>query len=138
MKSKKVGKTIAIVLLVILVIFLGYLSYNYFVGITPTQKIERKLEKLTKSFFEDYYYDLVLNNEGSKKGTAKYLSQFKKTGLRISLDSLKAYYDNNGGMNYTMFAKCDENKTQVIIYPKKPYTRYSYKLDTELSCKKSN
>ena len=137
MINKKIGKIIAIIILIILVIILGYLSYNYFIGLTPTQKLERKLETMTKSFYNDYYYDLIVQNEGSKEGATKYLSKYSKSGLKISLDSLKTYYENNGGINYTMFADCDENKTIVTIYPKKPYKKYNYKLDIKLSCKKN-
>ena len=57
MKAKRVGKTIAIILLILIVFALGYLVYSYFYGVTDEQKIEIKLKKMTKSFYEDYYYE---------------------------------------------------------------------------------
>ncbi len=55
MKKKKVGKIIAIFFLIILVLSLGYLVYSYLNSGTEEEKIERKLKKMTKSFYEDYY-----------------------------------------------------------------------------------
>jgi hypothetical protein len=135
MKRKKVGKVIAIVLIILLVAFAGYLSYSYFIGITPEDKLEKKLNKMTKSFYEDYYYDIVADEQGNEDNIAVYLSKYAEKGLKISFDSLKAYYDNIGGMNYTEFKDCDENKTIVTIYPKSPYTKTDYSLKVKLSCK---
>ncbi|MBR6112943.1 MAG: hypothetical protein IKP79_00330 [Bacilli bacterium] len=135
MKRKRVGKIIAIVLLVLIIGFAGYLSYSYFIGITPEDKLEKKLIKMTKSFYEDYYYDIVADEQGTEDNIAVYLSKYAGKGLKISFDSLKAYYDNIGGMNYNEFKDCDENKTIVTIYPKSPYTKADYTLKTTLSCK---
>ena len=134
MKVKKVGKAIAIFLLIILVLVLGYLVYNYFYGGTKEQKIERKLKKMTKSFYEDYYYDLLLEDKGSSDKVVEYLSKFSKTGLKISFDSLKAYYDQTSNMNYTELTVCDEIDTKVIIYPKEPYGKTDYTMEYKLSC----
>ena len=135
MKAKKVGKVIAIFLLIIFILALGYLVYNYFYGGTVEQKIERKLNKMTKSFYEDYYYDLLVDSKGSKEEAINYLKQYEKIGLKISYDSLKVYYDQKGYMNYTILKDCDENETKVLIYPKNPYGKKDYKTSFKLSCK---
>ena len=134
MKAKKVGKVIAIFLLIVLVMALGYLVYTYFYGGTREQKIERKLKKMAKSFYEDYYYDLLVEQKGSNDQAIVYLSNFADTGLKISFDSLKLYYDENAKMNYTELADCNENATKVIIYPKSPYGNKDYTMKVQLAC----
>lgn len=136
MKRKKFGKGLAIFLLLILFIVLGYLLYTYFYGGTEEQKRERKLTKMAKSFYEDYYYGLLEEEKGSNDKVVIYLSNFADTGLKISFDSLKLYYDENGNMNYSEFADCDENNTIVKIYPKAPYTNKDYTIKVQLSCDK--
>ena len=136
MKKKRVGRVIAIILLIILLMFLGYLVYNYYFGASKEQKIERILKKMTKTFYEENYYDMLLDEKGSKENVVEYLGKYSKTGLRISYDSLKAYYDMNHKMNYTDLSNCDEFETKVIIYPKSPYNKTSYTLDYILSCDK--
>ena len=139
MKLKKVGKIIAIILLVVFILFLGYLTYNYFFGRTEEDKRKIQLVKMTKSFYEDYYYGIVKEEQGSEDNLVVFLSGYADTGLKVSLDSLKTYFDNNGGgMNYTEFADCDENKTVVTIYPKSPYSKKDYMLKIDLSCEKVN
>ena len=134
MKKKKVGKIIAIFFLIILVLSLGYLVYSYLNSGTEEEKIERKLKKMTKSFYEDYYYDLLVESKGSKEDAITYLKAYKDNGLKISYDSLKTYYDQKAGMNYTELASCDENETKVVVYPKEPYGNKDYTLDYILSC----
>ena len=33
-----------------------------------------------------------------------------------------------------MKKQCDKNNSQIIIYPKAPYTQTSYKMDIKLDC----
>ena len=134
MKRKKFGKGLASFLLIILLVALGYLVYTYFYGGTDEQKLERKLTKMAKSFYEDYYYDLLVEEKGSNDQAIVYLSKFADKGLKISFDSLKLYYDENGNMNYSDFKDCNVNKTIVTIYPKAPYTNKDYTTKVKLAC----
>lgn len=134
MKAKKFGKGLATFLLIVLLIIMGYLVYTYFYGGTREEKIERKLKKMAKVFYEDYYYDALVEQKGSSDQAIIYLSNYADTGLKISFDSLKTYYDEIGNMNYTELMDCDENNTKVIIYPKTPYTNKDYSMKVSLSC----
>ena len=134
MKRKKVGKAIATLLLIVLIPFMGYLLYTYFYGGTKEDKIEKKLLKMAKTFYEEYYYDALVEQKGSEDNAIVYLSGFADTGLKISFDNLKVFYDKNSSMNYTDLMECDENRTRAIFYPKSPYGKKDYTVKTELAC----
>ena len=130
----KVGRKIAIFVLVILFIILGGLLYIYYYGGNGEQPLERKLRKMAKSFYEDYYYNLVVEDKGSKEDAIVYLSGYADSGLKISYDNLKIYYNQKNNMNYTDLSVCNEEKTRVIIYPKSPYGNKDYEMEVELLC----
>ncbi len=98
MKRKKVGKAIATLLLIVLIPFMGYLLYTYFYGGTKEDKIEKKLLKMAKTFYEEYYYDALVEQKGSEDNAIVYLSGFVDTGLKISFDNLKVFYDKNSSI----------------------------------------
>lgn len=134
MKRKKFGKVLAILLLLILIPFLGYLLYTYFIGGTKEDKIEKKLIKMGRTFYEEYYYDALVEQKGSADNAISYLSQFADKGLKISFDNLKTYFDKNNFMNYTELMDCNVDKTRAIIYPKAPYGKKDYEIKADLSC----
>lgn len=140
MKAKKVGKTIAIILLILFIVALGYLLYYYFFGGTQEQVIEKKLSRMASKFYKDFYYDDLVEKKGSANDAIEYLKGYKDKGLKVSYSNLKEYYDEFGNsMNYTDLSVCDEDNTFVLIYPKSPYSNkdftIGYKLDCELEKK---
>ena len=86
------------------------------------------------TFYEEYYYDALVEQKGSQDNAISYLSQFADRGLKISFDNLKTYYDKNSLMNYTELMDCDVDKTRAVIYPKAPYGKKDYTIKAELSC----
>ena len=134
MKRKKFGKGLAILLLILLIPFMGYLLYTKFYGGTKEDKIEKKLLKMGTMFYEEYYYDALVEQKGSEDNAISYLSQFADKGLKISFDNLKTYFDKNSLMNYTELMDCDVDKTRAVIYPKAPYGKKDYDIKAELSC----
>lgn len=135
MKRKKFGRGLATFLLILLIIALGYLLYTYFYGGSKEDKIERKLIKMTKTFYEEYYYDALVEEKGSKDNAIVYLSKYADKGLKISFGSLKEYFDTEkGNMNYTELMDCNENDTRAIIYPKSPYGKTDYSIKIKLAC----
>lgn len=135
MKVKRVGKTIATILLILFVLTLGYLLYYYFFGGSAEQRIERKLNKMVSKFYSDFYYDELVEQRGSASDAIKYLESYKDKGLKVSYSSLKEYYDEFGdNMNYTELSVCNEDNTYVIIYPKSPYGKKDFTIGYKLDC----
>ncbi|MBR4830453.1 MAG: hypothetical protein IKZ96_01630 [Bacilli bacterium] len=136
MKAKRVGKVIATIFLILFILVLGYLVYSYFFGGTDEQRIERKLNKMAKDFYEKCYYDELVEQKGSASDAIEYLKDYKDKGLKVSYSSLKEYYDEFGSkMNYTELSVCDEDNTYVLIYPKSPYGKTDFTVGYKLNCK---
>lgn len=139
--NKKVFIRAGLFCLVCLVI-LGLLIFG---GIKLFQKINHStkdeltlyLEEMGKEFYEDFYYEQLGSTLEEK---ANFLSQYEKIGIKISLDTLSKYKGNifkdkiDKFINKDNNQKCDKGTTKVIIYPKKPYEKTSYKMVTEIEC----
>lgn len=94
--------------------------------------VKSDLKKLTKSFYGYYYDDNDKNND-----IKSFLTQFKGTGLSITLGDLEIYLEARTGkkIEYKSLEKCDRANTKVIIYPKEPFKKSDIDLKYELNCK---
>lgn len=105
---------------------------------TQKDKLNGYLSELGKSFYEDYYYDAIESkNEDAKRD---FLSKFKDIGIKVDLDNLSRY--NGNGLeektkefkNEMKNEECNSKDTKVIIYPKEPYGKTDYELESVLEC----
>lgn len=96
------------------------------------------LEDMGKDFYETFYYEQLGT---TSKEREDFLNQYKDIGIKVSLETLSRY---QGSKNIKIAEKfvdaktkkaCDRDSTKVIIYPKSPYKRDTYKLETVLDCK---
>lgn len=130
-KRSNRGKTIAIIVLVLLFIFVGLLV---FLNLDSERRAKTRLNQLAKVFYSYYYKD---NSDKEDKDKIKvFLSNYAASGLTIRLKDMRIYIDSKKVENYSLLKKCDEEKTKVIIYPKAPYEKNDFKVKTVLSCKK--
>lgn len=104
---------------------------------TQKDKLNGYLNELGKSFYEDYYYDAMASqNEDAISDT---LSKFSGIGIKVNLDNLSRY-NGDGVEEKTKEFKnekdeeCDKKNTKVIIYPKEPYGKTDYEIETVLEC----
>ena len=99
--------------------------------------LEKSLSDMGKDFYENFYYEQV-GSSADEKTTL--LSKFSEVGIKIDLDNLERY--NNGEFkdeigkfkNSKSNEKCSKTNTKVIIYPKSPYGKTDYKIETQLDC----
>ena len=139
---KKKGPMIAVILLIISLMLFGFLSYTFFYNLkNPNASISRnefsdKLTKMGETIYKDYYYEITKVDKTDEE-LKEYLKMFNKVGLSFNLVELSKYSDENkeiidGFLNSN--SKCNKENTRVIIYPKEPYSKVDYTVETQIDC----
>lgn len=135
-KRKLNKKTLAIVAALLIVVILVVLLVIF--GKKSNEKeLESSLNKMGASFYENFYYEQIGSSADDRTSL---LSKFSTIGIKIDLENLGRYNDGEFKKDIKEFKnsltgeKCNQTKTKVIIYPKSPYGKTDYKIETELSC----
>lgn len=135
-KRKLNKKTLALVVAVLIVVILVVLLVVF--GKKSNEKeLESSLNKMGASFYENFYYEQIGSSADDRTSL---LSKFSTIGIKIDLENLGRYNDGEFKKDIKEFKnsltdeKCNQTKTKVIIYPKSPYGKTDYKIETELSC----
>lgn len=135
-KRKLNKKTLAIVAAVLIVVILVVLLV-VFSKKSNEKELESSLNKMGSSFYENFYYEQIGSSADDRTSL---LSKFSTIGIKIDLENLGRYNDGEFKKDIKEFKnsltgeKCNQTKTKVIIYPKSPYGKTDYKIETELSC----
>ena len=134
--SKK--KIIAIIGVIAVILVGGFVIYKTMNGSRNDGKLQNKLEKLGKSFFEDYYYP---SQERTQKDVKEFMSKFTHNGIKIDLTNLfkVSSLDKDLLNEVKVLAdelKCDYNKTKIDFLPKEPYGAKDYEMTVDLECEK--
>lgn len=135
-KRKLNKKTLAILVALLIVVILVVLLVVF--GKKSNEKeLESSLNKMGSSFYENFYYEQIGSSADDRTSL---LSKFSTIGIKIDLENLGRYNDGEFKKDIKEFKnsltgeKCNQTKTKVIIYPKSPYGKTDYKIETELSC----
>lgn len=133
--KKNIFYLVILVILIIIFCVLLYLRNNN--STNQKDEIKKYLETTVKDYYEEKYYDQVSSYTGDIE---QFLKNFEDNGLTFSINTLI----NNNIINQSEAEeklvnketkeKCDYEETKVILYPKKPYKKDSYKLKTILDC----
>jgi len=134
--SFSVRKLVLSIILVVMVIIVISTFYAFF--FTKEQKIKSSLSALASDYYENYFYENMVNSEEFKKinNTETALSKYHDKGLTpISLNNLLLSNDQKNYEKYHFLTDyCDEEKTTVIFYPDPPYKRTSYHTEYTYTC----
>lgn len=101
------------------------------------QKLYDQLNVLASNYYKDYYYNLFGDNDTE---IANRISQYKDTGITISLNDLAKYkiddYSNilSSYKNYKTGSNCDYDNTKVTFYPYEPYGRNDFRIESTVVC----
>ena len=134
----KVKRTIAIVLLIILITIFGFLSSIFLKNLR--EKNERDLiseiHSMGNNLYSNYYYKIV-SVDKTKEQLDEFLSKFEVMGLTFSLDELEKYSDDykNTVNEYMKINKsCKKSQIMVVIHPKKPYRESDFESEIRDEC----
>ena len=125
-------KIVVIVIVALAFVLCGMLFFKK----SNEVELTSNMEKLGKSFYEDYYYP---SQKKSQKDVKKFLAKFEKNGIKINLTNLEKISSLDKKLVDSMVnsktnKKCDFDKSYVSIYPEKPYEKTNYKLKVNIEC----
>ncbi len=133
--KKNIGLIIGICAAVVAVIVAIVIVVNVVNGPKKYKtKLENELKEIGKDFYENFYYDIVVNNNGVEQ-----ISKFNSVGIKVNLDNLQRYKNENADkikdfVNPKTKEECNKEETKVIIYPQDPYGKENYTMEVQLSC----
>ncbi len=129
---KQVLLSLAAVLIIVFIIFV--MSCVNKKKQSEENKLYNNLNMVTKEFYKDYYYPVVLYN--NPEAAAAY----KDKGIKLTLNELANYKGNDRDSilslfkNYKNGSNCDYNNTKVTIYPVDPYGKEDIRIDGTVVC----
>lgn len=126
-------RNVIICICALVVIVAGVVCAILFIPKSNKAKLEAELKEMGKGFYEDFYYDLVVNSNGVDS-----IKKFENTGIKVDLDNLSRQNDANKEKVKDFVndknEECNKANTKVIIYPKDPYGKTNYQLEVQLDC----
>ena len=124
------------VVVVVLAIIIGVLCFK---GSKETdEKLSVAMEKLGRSFFEDYYYP---SQQQSQTDVKEYMEKLSVNGIKINLTNLSKISSLDSELinevkELAENLECDFDKTKVNILPKDPFAAKDYEISLNLECGK--
>ena len=136
MKTGFFNKTRVIIICAVVIVIAAVVCLFVFGDSTKRKKmeLENELKTLGKDFYENFYYDLVVRDNGIQT-----ITKYKTVGIKISLDNISRYKEENAEkvskfVNPKTKKECNKADTRAVIYPKEPYGKTDYTIEVELSC----
>lgn len=125
------------VIIVIIVVLVSLIFIKPFEGKSQEEKLTDRLEELGKDFYENFYYNQISKDDKERE---EFLEKYTDIGIKINLDNLSRFKVEETKkivkefINDETKKECDKVNSMVVIYPKKPYEKKSYKVDVILDC----
>lgn len=136
-KKRVLSKKAIIAIVIIVLAIIAVVSVMLFIKKSNEEELNKSLEEMGKSFYENFYYEQIGNSSDERSAL---LSKFTTVGIKVDLDNLSRYDDGKFKDEISKFvnnqtnAKCNTTNTKVTIYPKSPYGKTDYSVKTELDC----
>ena len=127
------GTIIAVIILAMLAVILAGLAAFYY---TPERIIKSKIEAIAADYYENYFYQDIVNYKTTQNQLEKTMSKYEASGFsRVDLSQLLIYDSQKHADSAETIKKyCDENNTSVQFYPEAPYGQKNYHIDYKYSC----
>lgn len=127
--------TLAIIIISIIVVFISLIAA---IIMQPERQIHGTIEKLASEYYEDYYYEIIINSEEFKNqpDLNSVLGKYQEKGFSAIPLSELLLYDSQKNQAYANFLTkyCDENETTIKFYPDPPFEKTSYHTEYSYSC----
>lgn len=145
MKNKHYGKPsdiigkVAIGMIILLMVGVaGYVAWQFYN--MPEYATDREMNMLAKDYYENYFYDMFVNNLGDNSLT-KAMGQYDEKGMDpVKLRQLLLFDNGRHADSREIFSSksypCDTNLSYVKYHPFAPYGKTDYTYEIKMSCKK--
>ena len=137
--SDKVTKVAIIALAVAMVVVAGYTALQF--HNMPEYATEREINALAKDYYENYFYDKLVENAGDNS-ISDIMSAYAEKGMEpVKLRQFFVYdnarHQDSEKIFTTAEYPCNTNTSTVRYTPVAPYGKTDYTYEVNLSCKKS-
>lgn len=102
----------------------------------PENTVKSKIDNLASDYYENFFYERIVESNNSDDAVKKVVSEYKDTGLTpVSLRQL-ILHDTQKNYEIGKYLKnyCDENNTVAKFYPEEPFDKTSYRIEYTYSC----
>lgn len=127
------GTVIAVIILAMLAVILAVLTTLFY---TPERVIKTKIEDIARDYYENYFYQDIVNYKTTQTQLEKTMKKYENNGFsRIALSQL-LIYDSQKHADAADIIKnyCDENTTSIQFFPTAPYGQKDYRINYYYSC----
>ena len=123
----------AVILLAMFAVMLGALSLFF---IKPENIVKQKVEEIAKDYYENYFYQKILDNAPSNKTMGEILKKYVKTGFTEMPLRQLILFDNQRhvDMEETFEKYCDLDDTVLHFYPVEPFGVTDYRVEYKYAC----
>ena len=136
-EKKKIFSKRNIIVLVAIIVVINIVVGTILIYNNPKNKITRRMKAMGKDFYTNYLYKSLKEGRTDKE-LGEVLAKYKDTGIQINLRNLSQYDSGKYKEEIDTFKsdkkECSKNNTKVIIKPKSPYKKSSYKIEVQLDC----
>ena len=123
---------LTVIVLAMMVVILAFLVAFF---MKPENAVVSKIEDMAKDYYENYYYDLFVDNMPSGRKIDEAFSKYEESGFSdVTLRRLVVYDSHkHSDVERTLYEYCDPDKTTVKIYPVAPFLRTDYRVEYNYS-----
>ena len=124
---------LVVIILAMLVVLLSVLFTNM---TNPERIVKGKIESIAADYYENYFYDKIKSYATAEKPIDQIMSRYSESGFsKVPLRQLLLFDGERHGADApTITHYCDENDTNVKIYPVAPYGKKDYHIEYNYSC----
>lgn len=137
MNRRKVLIKELVIIFILLLIIAALIYFLLGKKVYSSSEMDDHLRDMAETFYTEYYYDDISNGRDSEE-VKKYLNGFKDMGLKVDLETLSSYDSETNDPIIANFIKngieCNKTETKAIIYPKEPYGKKDFEIETIIVC----
>lgn len=111
-------------------------SFIASIFLKPERLVPQQIEALATNYYENVFYENMLNSDQFSGDAEATLSEYSIRGLAIITLRQLLLQDEAATADVADYLRnyCDENATTVHFYPEPPYTRTAYRTEYNYAC----
>ncbi len=127
------GVILTVIVLAMMSVILAVLVVTFH---NPERIIESKIESIAADYYENYYYEKILNNIPSNKKVGELMEKYAEGGFSdVSLRQLMLFDGRRHADAETeLYRYCDPDETYVHFYPEEPFGVTDYRVEYKYAC----
>ena len=102
----------------------------------PENIIKSKIVAIAEDYYENYFYEKILENTPSDKSMSEVMHRYEKKGFTaVSLRQLMLFDGKrHAEAEAVLYNYCDPDDTEVHFYPEEPFGVKDYRVEYKYAC----